>query len=315
MTAEKPSQPPESERNSKSEFIAKLESRWSKGNFVCAGLDSAFSQIPQTIKDATPTKRLVGNAIVNTHIEDVIFKFNQPVIDATADLVCAYKLNSAFYEAQGDQGDRALAKTIKYIKEKYPDIPVILDAKRGDIGNTNLGYIESAFDRIRADAITVNPLLGKEALQPFLDRKDKGIIVLAKTSSPGSGEFQDLYVSSSKRSLGGIVRLYEYIANQVANEWNENGNCALVVGATYPAELAKVRKIVGDMPILLPGIGAQGGEVEATVKAGKDSRNMGMIINSSRGIIFASNGPDFAEAARAALLKLKEEINRYRDST
>ena len=239
-----------------------------------------------------------------------MFRFNQQIVDSTHDLVCAYKPNAAFYEAQGDQGLRALARTIRYIKEQHPDIPVILDVKRADIGNTNLGYVQAAFDELGADAITVHPYLGKDALEPFLARKDKGIIVLVRTSNPGAGEFQDLYVSELIELS--TTRLYEYVATKVSKEWNENENVGIVVGATYPTELAHIRKIVGDMPILIPGVGAQGGEVEATVTSGKDSRGWGMIINSSRGIIFASKGEDFAQAARKAAETLRGEVNKYR---
>lgn len=284
---------PKSETLPESEFVAKLENRWQLGNFVCVGLDSDFTKIPQVLKNTTS-------------VEDVMAGFNQEIVDATHDLVCAYKLNAAFYEAQGDQGLRALARTVKHIKDNYPDIPVILDAKRADIGSTNNGYVQAAFDQLGVDAITVHPYLGREAMKPFLDRKDKGIIVLVKTSNPGADEFQDLLVGKAQEPL------YRVIARQVANQWNVNGNCAVVVGATYPRELTEVRGIVGDIPILIPGIGAQGGEVEATVNASKDSRTWGMIINSSRGIIFASKGADFAPAARQATEQLRGEINRYR---
>lgn len=284
---------PEPEALHQSEFVVGLENRWQQGNFVCVGLDSDFAQIPQALKDSTS-------------VEDVITGFNQEIVDATHDLVCAYKPNAAFYEAQGDQGLRALARTVRYIKDNYPDIPVILDAKRADIGNTNNGYVQAAFDQLGVDAITVHPYLGREAMKPFLDRKDKGIIVLARTSNPGAGEFQDLPVGQAQEPL------YRVIARQVAIMWNTNGNCAIVVGATYPKELAEIRGIVGNMPILIPGIGAQGGEVEATVNAGKDSRTWGMIVNSSRGIIFASKGADFAGAARQATEQLRGEINKFR---
>ena len=296
--AESGPQTPEFQKPPKSEFVVKLEKLWQEGNFVCVGLDSDFSKIPQPLKDSVRSSP--------SHIEEVMVRFNQQVVDATHDLVCAYKPNSAFYEAQGDQGMRALARTVRHIKEQYPEIPVILDAKRADIGNTNDGYVQAAFDTLGVDAITVHPYLGKEALKPFLDRKDKGIIVLARTSNPGAGEFQDLPVGASQEPL------YRVIARNVAESWNKNGNCALVVGATYPRELAEVRGIVGDLPILIPGIGAQGGEVEATVNAGKDSRTWGMIVNSSRGIIFASKGADFAEAARKSTEQLRTEINKYR---
>ena len=289
----------------KSEFVAKLEARWSEGKFVCVGLDSDYGQLPHTELMLMPQKSRAGRTAEQVMTSRIV-NFNLEIVNATYDIVCAYKPNMAFYEAKGAEGWKALKETIAYIKKGYPDVPVILDAKRADIGNTNNGYVEAAFDLLGADAITVHPYLGKEALKPFLDRADKGIIVLTRTSNPGAGEFQDLAVGENQEPL------YRVIARNVAASWNDNGNCAVVVGATYPKELEEVRSIVGDMPILIPGIGAQGGEVEATVRAGKDSRNMGMIINSSRGIIFASKGPDFAKAARAETQKLTDEINRYR---
>lgn len=278
--------------NKKSGFVKKLEGRWKKELFVCIGLDTDYKLIQASIK--------------SKNISAAITKFNKEIIDATYDFACAFKPNSAFYEAYGEQGLLALKKTVDYIKKNHPEIPVILDAKRADIGNTNLGYISAVFDDLDADAITVHPYLGKEALQPFLERQDRGVIVLAKTSNPGAGEFQDLLVGDTQEPL------YKVIARHVAESWNENGNCALVVGATYPQELVDVRSVVGDMPILIPGIGAQGGDLEATVKAGRDSRNMGMIISSSRGIIYASSGSDFAEAARAETQRLTDEINKFR---
>ena len=274
-------------------FVSRLEQCWNQDNFVCVGLDSDYNHLPESVKSLDS-------------VEETLFAFNRDIIDATHDLVCAYKPNAAFYEAQGDAGLRALIRTVRYIKETYPHIPIILDAKRADIGSTNLGYVKAAFDIIGADAITVHPYLGKEALAPFLARTEKGIIVLAKTSNPGSAEFQNLPIGESQEPL------YQIVARHVATTWNSNGNCALVVGATYPAELKKVRTIVGDMPILIPGIGAQGGEVAATAIAGKDSHGRGMIINSSRGIIFASQGPDFAQAARKATENLRAKINQYR---
>jgi orotidine-5'-phosphate decarboxylase len=274
-------------------FVSQLEQCWNQYNFVCVGLDSDYNHIPESVKSLDS-------------VEETLFVFNRAIIDVTHDLVCAYKPNAAFYEMQGDAGLRALIRTVRYIRETYPHIPIILDAKRADIGSTNLGYVKAAFDIIGVDAITVHPYLGKEALAPFLARREKGIIVLAKTSNPGSAEFQNLPVGESQEPL------YQVVARNVATTWNSNGNCALVVGATYPAELKKVRTIVGDMPILIPGIGAQGGEVAATVAAGKDSRGCGMMISSSRSIIFASQGPDFAQAARKATQRLRAEINKYR---
>jgi len=274
-------------------FISLLEQQWQQGNFVCVGLDSDYNRIPSMLKE-------------NASVEDAMFAFNRAIVDATHDLVCAYKPNAAFYEAQGDAGWRALQRTVRYIKETYSRIPVILDAKRADIGSTNVGYVEAAFDLLGVDAITVHPYLGQEALAPFLARKEKGIIVLAKTSNPGAGEFQDLLVGEAREPL------YQVVARHIATRWNGNGNCALVVGAPYPAELKQVRAIVGDMPILIPGIGAQGGDIEATVTAGKDSRGWGMIINASRTIIFASSDNDFAQATRSATEQLRAEITRYR---
>jgi orotidine-5'-phosphate decarboxylase len=274
-------------------FLERLEQRWQHDTLVCVGLDSDYAQLPAIVK-------------ANQPIEEAIFHFNHEIIDATHDLVCAYKPNAAFYEAQGEPGLRALVRTVQYIHTSHPGIPVILDAKRGDIGSTNQGYAQAAFDVIGADAITVHPYLGKEALAPLLARREKGIIVLAKTSNPGSGEFQDVPVGPAQEPL------YQVVARRVAEHWNDNGNCALVVGATYPDELRQVRALVGDLPILVPGIGAQGGEVAATVRAGLDSRGWGMIINSARGIIFASRRGDFAEAAREAARRLRDEINGAR---
>ena len=280
------------EMSSERNFMEMLKKQWEKGHFVCVGLDSDHAKIPEV---------LLGSTVCGA-----VSRFNQRIIDATSGLVCAYKPNIAFYAKHGDSGMLALKATIEYIKKVAPDVPVILDAKRADIGNTNTGYVGEVFSYYGADAVTVNPYFGKEALQPFLRMKEKGIIVLCRTSNPGAGEFQDLLI-------GGYAPLYQIVARHVAEEWNSNGNCMLVVGvgATCLEELTKVRKIVGDMPILIPGIGKQGGDVEKTVKAGKDSQGGGIIINSSRKIIFASNGPDFAEAACRETQKLHDEISKY----
>ncbi|MBI4114387.1 MAG: orotidine-5'-phosphate decarboxylase [Candidatus Niyogibacteria bacterium] len=275
-------------------FRKMLEAQWSRGNFVCVGLDSDVWKIP--------TKHIQHSKYMNAGGVQVVF--NRAIVEATRDLVCAYKPNIAFYEAYGCDGIEALHRTIADIHAIAPDVPVILDAKRADIGSTNAGYVDAAFGYLHADAITVHPYLGAEALQPFLARTEKGIIVLCRTSNPGAGEFQDLSVNGEP--------LYRFVARRVASEWNKNKNCALVVGATYPDELREVRGLVGDIPILIPGVGAQGGDVEKTVSAGKDSCGQGMIINSSRGIIFASKGADFAEAARHETEKLRDLINQYR---
>lgn len=267
-------------------FISKLEKRWKRNKFVCVGLDSDYSKIPSHLKKGTPDK--------------VIFNFNKAIIDQTHELVSSYKMQSSYYEAEGSKGLEALKKTVQYIKKKHPEIPLILDAKRADIGSTNQGYTKAIFDELGFDAVTVNPYLGGEAMQPFLDRKDKGIIILVKTSNPGSDEFQNLKVNGKP--------LYQIVAKNIAKKWNKNGNCAVVVGATYPGELKVVRKIIGDMPILIPGIGAQGGDLEGTIKNGQGKKSWGMIVNSSRGIIFASSGKDFAKAARIATEDLHQQI-------
>lgn len=274
------------------DFMAMLIESWSTANsLVCVGLDTDYAQIPSSVR-------------LGKSIPEAIIAFNRSVVEATHDLVCAFKINSAFYEAHGAEGFAALHETVAHIRALAPNVPIILDAKRADIGNTNIGYVNATFEFLRVDAITVHPYLGQEALQPFLDQVKKGVIVLCRTSNPGAGEFQDLQINGTP--------LWEVVAHKVASEWNSNGNCALVVGATYPNELGRIRKIVGDMPLLIPGIGAQGGDVEAIVRTGKDSNQGGMIINSSRGIIFASKGNDFARAARYATLELNKTINRYR---
>lgn len=254
-------------------------------SLLCIGLDSDIKKLPAGFDQ---------------------LQFNKAIIDSTNDLVCAYKPNSAFYEALGAEGIVNLKKTCDYIKSNYKNIPIILDAKRADIGNTNNGYIDFAFDYLGVDAITVQPYMGAEALQPFLDRTDKTIIVLCRTSNIGSKEFQDVYVDGGRS-------LYELVAHSVSKNWNKHHNCMLVVGATYPKEAAAIRTIVGDnMWFLVPGIGAQGGDVEATVKASKNSQGSGIIINSSRGIIFAGSGQDFAKVARSEAKKLRDQINKYR---
>jgi len=254
-------------------FIQKLEAVVEKNqSLLCIGLDSDVDKIPQKFTDQ--------------------FEFNKAIIDATNDIVCSYKLNTAFYEAIGYKGMLALKKTCDYLRKKHPEIPVIIDAKRADIGNTNLGYVRLIFEYLNADAVTVNPYLGEEALAPFLAKKDKGIIVLCKTSNFGAYEFQDLVLSSQYQlaSIKGGMKLYQYVAYQVAKKWNKNKNCLLVVGATYPKELKEIREIVGDdFWILVPGVGAQGGDLQETLKSGLNSKKQGLIINLSRAVIFSSN--------------------------
>ena len=276
-------------------FQEMLQDQWNLGKCVCVGLDTEYNKIPDWFK----LER--GNSV-----GPVLQDYNFGIIEATCDLVCAYKPNIAFYEAWGALGLKALVQTIEFIQVKAPGVPVILDAKRGDIGNTNLQYVKMAFEFFKADAITIHPYLGAEASRPFLEQKNKGIFVLCKTSNPGAGEFQDQMLEQTHACL------FHEVATQVAREWNENNNCCLVVGATYPEDLAEVRKIVGPaIPILIPGIGKQQGDLEATVKAGKNSYGQGMIINSSRGVIFASQEPGFDSVARQKVKELQKKINQY----
>ncbi len=277
-----------------------LEAQWDRGRFVCVGLDPDWDRVPASVK--ARAEAVIG-ASRSTSARGTV-DFCTAIVRQTRDFVCAYKPNAAFFEAMGPDGAWALGRIVDLIHEAAPDVPVIYDAKRGDIGSTNEGYAQYAFERLGADAITVHPYLGQEALKPFLDRADKGVIVLCRTSNPGGGEFQDLAVNGTP--------LYRVVAERIATAWNRNGNCSVVVGATYPGELAEVRDIVGDMPILIPGIGAQGGDVARTVAAGRDSCGRGMVINSARAIIYASGNEDFAEAARRQTLKLHDEIDRYR---
>lgn len=303
-------------------FVEKVRNRQREANtMVCAGLDVDLSLIPEKI--------LIDHS---TTYQRSLY-FNVDIIDATVDWVCAYKPNIAFYEGLGLEGLEALLHTIDYIHIKEPDVPVILDAKRADIANSNKGYVLSAFEEFKADAITVNPYLGQEALQPFLDRADKGIIVLCRTSNEGAEFIQNLSIPlinlpkearefftslenfvEIDKSGGAAVRLYQWVAYRVATTWNQNGNCLLVVGATYPEELKKVRQIVGDMPILVPGVGAQSGDLEEVIKNGLDSTGDGLIISASRSILYASGGEDFAEAARREAKKLRNQINQIKFS-
>ncbi len=290
-------------------FQEKLDARINAVNsLLCAGLDSDSAKLP--------------NAVAND--PDPQFAFNKAIIDATHEFVAAYKPNSAFYEAQGEAGMRSLQKTMDYLRATHPEIVTIDDAKRADIGNTNIGYVKAIFDELGFDAVTIHPYLGREAVQPFLDRADKGCIVLCRTSNPGAGEFQDLRVRPGISSGVGTdspeveegrvptIPLWQHVAERVTNDWNANQNCLLVVGATYPEEMKQIRALTGDMTFLVPGIGAQGGDVKATVGAGLTTDKKGMIINSSRGIIFASSGDDFAQVAAREAQSLRDEINQYR---
>lgn len=258
-------------------FLTTLEQQMTQANsLLCVGLDTDHAQLPQ------------GSSQL---------EFNKDIIDQTHDLVCSYKLNLAFYEATGAAGWDVMHQTVKYIHEKYPGIPVIADAKRADIGSTSAAYAEAIFDELEFDAVTLHPYLGSEAVSPFLDYAEKGCIVLVHTSNPGAGEFQDLQMGDQK--------LWQVVLKNVDTTWNQNGNCLAVLGATYPDELTQARQIAPNMTFLVPGVGAQGGSARDTVLAGRRPDGKGLIINSSRGVIFADSPRDAAQqtvdAIRAAL--------------
>lgn len=279
-------------------FFQMLESRWDRGARGCVGLDSDWHKVPEFLTYMQGAYPDVG-------------KFNRLIVEATAKLALCYKLNVAFYSGSHHQeAQDTLARTIRYIRELAPDVPVILDAKRGDIGNTNIGYVAEAFTYFDADAVTVSPYFGVEAMKPFLDQADKGVIVLCRTSNPGADEFQDLLCFKAGKPWNEAVPVYQQVAKNIAEKWNYNRNCALVVGATVPEQLEQVRRIVGnDMWLLIPGIGAQGGDLEKAVKNGIGNSGGRIIINSSSGIIFVSKGIDFADAARRELERLTDGIN------
>jgi orotidine-5'-phosphate decarboxylase len=255
-------------------------------SLVCVGLDPELEKIPEAIRG----------------LPAPVFEFNRRIVDATAQFACCFKPQFAHYAALGVE-DQLLA-TIRYIHEQHPGLPVILDSKRGDIGSTAAKYAQESFERYGADAVTVNPYLGFDSVEPYLKWKDRGVIILCRTSNPGARDFQDLTADGK--------HLYRHVAERVARDWNAGGQCMLVIGATYPAELAEIRAVVGELPFLVPGVGAQGGDVAAAVRAGRTSDGLGMVLNSSRGIIYASGGADFAEAAGVAARKLRDEINQYR---
>ena len=281
-------------------FQQKYEKIVAQNNsLLCIGLDTDIDKIPEILKLNSQTP---------------IFDFNKAIIEATHNYVCAYKPNTAFYESIAENGIAQLKQTCDYIHTNYPDIPIIIDAKRGDIGTTNKGYVKFIFDYLQADAVTLHPYLGKEALQPFLERIEKGSIILCRTSNPGAGEFQDLNVilSKAKDLTTQPEPFYKFVAKKITNDWNDNNNCMMVIGATYPEELAEVRKIAPNMIFLVPGIGPQGGDIEKTLHAGLNSQKKGLIISSSRAIIYASSGEDFAEKAGLAAQKLSDKINKFR---
>ena len=268
-------------------FHQQLQSAWaSQESMLCVGFDPDPKRLPTAFQDKP----------------EGIFEFCREIADATADLVCSFKPQFAYFASQG--AEQQLEKLIQHLKTTYPHIPVILDSKRGDIGSTAEHYALEAFDRYGADAVTVNPYMGFDSIEPYLRHPGKGVIVLCRTSNPGGSDMQFLTVTPDGTPL------YLHVAKLAAQHWNASGQLGLVVGATFPEEIAKVRAIVGDMPLLIPGIGAQGGDIDATVKAGSipNKPGAGMIINSSRAILYASTGPDFAEAARKAAQATRDAL-------
>lgn len=268
-------------------FTEQLAAAWRKNDsLLCVGLDPDPARFPAHLQGR----------------DDAIFEFCASIADATADLVCCFKPQIAYFAAR--RAEDQLEALIAHIHDKHPGVPVILDAKRGDIGSTAEQYAVEAFERYRADAVTVNPYMGRDSVDPYLAYPDKGVILLCRTSNPGGSDLQFLDVGSEK--------LYERVARLVAQDWNRSGQCALVVGATFPAEIARVRALTGDLPLLVPGIGAQGGDIEATVKAGRTAAGTGLMINSSRAILYAGQGEDYAAAARRAAAETRAAINRHR---
>ena len=270
-------------------FISQLQTAWQDNNsLLCVGLDPAPEKLPLHLRERP--------------IEQAFTEFCIAIIDATAAYACAFKPQIAYFAAH--RAEAALETIILYSRTHYPHIPVILDAKRGDIGSTAEQYAIEAFERYRADAVTVNPYMGFDSVQPYLAYPDKGVIILCRTSNAGGSDLQFLQV--------GNTPLYQVVAHKVAHEWNTSGQCALVVGATFPNEIKEVRDIVGDMPLLIPGIGAQGGDLAATMQAGQTSMGTGVMINSSRAIIYASTGEDFAQVAAQVARETQQAINALR---
>jgi orotidine-5'-phosphate decarboxylase len=269
-------------------FTESLRAAWQRNqSLLCVGLDPDLTKLPTSLR-AHP---------------DAVFEFCKQIVDATAPYACSFKPQIAYFSASANEA--ALQKLVQHIHQTHPGIPVILDAKRGDIGATANQYAIEAFERYQADAVTVNPYMGFDSIEPYLTYANKGVIVLCRTSNNGGSDLQELGVGSK-----GL--LYEHVAHLAATKWNQNGQLSLVVGATFPQELGRVRKIVGDMPLLVPGIGAQGGDIDATVANGCDSNLDGMMINSSRAILYASPHEDFAQAAARVAQQTRDAINSAR---
>ncbi len=267
-------------------FIERLAARWHAADtLLCVGLDPDPTRFPAHLRER----------------DDAIFAFCRAIVDATADLVCAFKPQIAYFASRA--AEEQLNELIAHIRKTHPGVPVILDAKRGDIGATAEHYAREAFERFGADAVTLSPFMGYDSVEPFLAYKDRGAFLLCRTSNTGGNDFQML-------DAGG-VKVFEHVARR-AVEWSRNGSLGLVVGATFPAELARVRALVGSMPLLVPGIGAQGGDVQKSIEAGQTARGDGLVVNSSRAILYAGHDESFAEKAREAARATRDDLNRHR---
>ena len=268
-----------------STVIAKLEARMNaSGSLLCVGLDPVLPKLPRRLQAA----------------RQPLFDFCREIVDATAEFACAFKPNTAFFEAHGAHGWEQLAMLFTYLGKQVPQHFTICDAKRADVGSTNHGYVRAIFDELGADSITLHPYLGREALAPFLDREDKVSIILCRTSNAGAGELQDLEFAGKA--------LWQHVAARVSNEWNTQGNCMLVVGATYPAEMERIRAIAPEMTFLVPGIGAQGGDIDVTLRAGLRSDGKGLMLSSSRDILYSEDPSEAARATRDAINALRETL-------
>jgi orotidine-5'-phosphate decarboxylase len=273
--------------HARGKFLDQLRHRWRQADsLLCVGLDPDPQRFPAHLRAA----------------DDAVLRFCREIVDATADLVCAFKPQIAYFASAGAEGQ--LQRLIEHIHARHPGVPVILDAKRGDIGATAEHYAREAFERYDADAVTLSPFMGRDSIEPFVRHADRGAFLLCRTSNAGGADVQTLDV--------GGVPLYAHLARSVAESWNSSGQLGLVVGATYPAELGRVRALVGEMPLLVPGIGAQGGDVAASVAAGQTADGSGLVINSSRAILYAGDGHDFADHARRVAQETRDQINQHR---
>ncbi len=279
-------------------FSQKVRRRWDRSLFLCVGLDISVDKLPASL--------------ATLPVEDSLFEFNRQIIEATAEYSAVFKPNVAFYEQSGPPGLVALKRTCDWLRSRFPEIPILLDAKRGDLASTNEGYAAAFFDYYGGDALTAQPYLGSGALAPFLDRPEKGVFVLCRTSNPDSAQLQGLTVAASGDFQA--EPLFHRVARLASSPvWNYNMNVGLVAGATFPAELGQIRQIAPTLPLLIPGIGAQGGELGQVLENGLDQQGAGVLINASRSIIYASKGQDFAEAAHREAAALAQSMREGRD--